>query len=161
MDNNEIFNIILKDTFSLAQFKHRLRLLKSNLLKNFFGTQDESLPLYAQDLSWLKSLPATFYEKFNKDNVYEILSNLEKQASNLPLLTMYLTFEPDEVVLSQIGSFCRNKFGPNLLLDIKLNPNLIAGTALAWKGILHDYSLRAKIEERKTEISQGFKKFLR
>jgi len=167
---NNILATILKDTYSLSQLKHRLRILKSNLLKTFFGgitsTSEESKPTsevtHPEDSNWLKSLPQSFYQQFNKDNVYQIFSDLEKMTTNLPILTMYLAFEPDEATLNQLGTFVRQTFNfPLLLLDIKINPNLIAGTALVWKGIYKDYSLHAKIEEKRNEISQGFKRFLR
>lgn len=156
---NDILNIILKDTFSLTLFKHRVKLLKSNLLKTFFG--GESVPPTPSDLNWLKSLPMSFYQNFNKDNVYQIFSELDQNCTKLPTLTIYLTFEPDETTIASIGTFARNTFGLPLMLDIKYDPRLITGAALSWKGVYKDYSLRAKIEERKGEILQNFKKFLR
>lgn len=158
----EILTIILKDTFSLTQFKHRLRVLKANLLKTFFGNEAQDSIATPQDLNWLKSLPENFYQKFNKENVYDIFSELEKTSNRLPILTMYLTFEPDEASLSQLGSFSRKTFNfPTLLLDNKFNPNLIAGTSLVWKGIQKDYSFKSKIEARKDEITASFKRFLK
>ncbi len=157
---NDILNTILKDTFSLTAFKHRVNLLKSNLLKTFFG--GESTPtLSPSDLNWLKSLPVNFYQNFNKDNVYQIFSELEEKEGKLPTLTIYLTFEPDEATVANIGAFARNTFKLPLMLDIKLDPILIAGAAISFKGVYKDYSLRAKIEEKKGEILQNFNKFLR
>ena len=46
---DEILAIILKDTYSLSQLKTRLRILKSNLLKTFFGcilTDKTSIKMY-------------------------------------------------------------------------------------------------------------------
>lgn len=157
---DEILNIILKDTYSLTQFNHRFRMVKSNLLTAFFGGPAESMN--PQDLNWLQSLPEGFYHQFTKDNVYDLLGKLENKNSRLMLLTMYLTFEPDDAAVNQIGAVARKTLGlPFLLLDIKFDPGLIAGAALAWKGVYQDYSLRAKIEARKQEILQEFKKFLR
>ncbi len=159
---DEILNTILKDTYSLSSLKHRLRVLKANLLQEFFAGTTENTPLMTSDLNWLKSLPAGFRQKFTKDNVYEIFSTLEKNITNLKILTMYLTFEPDETTLPQLGTAARTTFSlPSLLLDIKINPNLIAGTALSWKGRMRDYSLKAKLEEKRPEIAQEFKRFLR
>lgn len=156
----DILNAIIKDTYSLGQLKHRLRILKANLVKSFFGST-EDIPLSAQDLKWLRSLPQDFYQKFNKNNVYQIFTDLEEQSKKFTILVIYLTFEPDETTLAQIGSFSRKLFSSPMLLDIKLDPNLIAGAALVWKGVNRDYSLRSKIEEKKGEILGGFKKFLR
>lgn len=159
--DQEILNTILKDTYSMAVLKHRLRLLKSNLLKTFFGKSAEDTPASPADLNWLNSLPNEFYQKFNKDNVYQIFSEIEKTMTKFATLTIYLTFEPDAVSLGQIGTYCRQSFNlPFLMLDTKLDPTLIAGTAIVWKGVLKDYSLRAKIENRKAEIAEGFKRFL-
>lgn len=173
--------IILKDTYSTTQLKHRLRILKAELVNKFFGggPEDGYNPglgnaalkgnkpglnigsLSPQDQNWLKSLPADFYKKFNKSNVYKIFSDLESKISNIPTLTLYLTFEPDESTLEQIGNFARKMFGPNLMLDIKLDLTLIAGAALGWKGVLRDYSIKTQIEAKKGEILESFKRFLR
>ncbi len=158
---DDILTIILKDTYSLTQYKHRLMVMKTHLLQVFFGGgQNETLS--TQDSIWVKSFPPNFYKQFNKDNVYDIFSGLENRISHLQILTIYLTFEPDEITLIQLGQAARTFFGfPALILDIKLNPNLIAGTALSWKGRLRDYSLKAKLEEKRIEIAQGFRRFLR
>lgn len=159
---NEILAIILKDAYSLARLRYRIRILKSTLLGTFFGGRDTNGAVAPEDLNWLKSLPTSFYQQFNKDNVYKIFADLDSQTAKLPVLTLYLTFEPDEVSLSQISAYIKQNFPVSaLLLDIKLDPNLIAGTALVWKGVYKDYSLRSKIEGRKGEILQEFKKFLR
>ncbi|OGE27583.1 hypothetical protein A2867_03685 [Candidatus Daviesbacteria bacterium RIFCSPHIGHO2_01_FULL_40_11] len=161
---NEILSIILKDTYSLTSLKHRLRILQSYFLKTFFGEIETSvnMPLSPQDSNWLKSLPSSFYQKFNKDNIYNIFSGLEKIGTNTPILTMHLAFELNDTTLSQIGAFTRKTFdSPSLLLDIKVDPNLIAGTALSWKGVYRDYSLRAKLEQKRQELLEEFRKFLR
>lgn len=161
---NEILSTILKDTYSVTSLKHRLRILNSYFLKTFFGETEAAvdIPLSTQDSNWLKSLPESFYQKFNKDNVYEIFAGLEKEMENLKILNLYLTFEPDELTLSQIGFSARKTFNLSLLLlDIKVDPNLIAGTALVWKGVRRDYSLKAKLEEKRQDLSEEFRRFLR
>lgn len=158
---NQILPAILNDTYSLSQLKHRLRILKAVLLQKLFnGPAAESFS--PEDLNWIRSLPPAFYQQFNKDNVYQVLAAGEKAAFTLSTLTLYLPFEPDENTIAQIGSYCRKTFNfPGMILDIKLDPRLIAGTALSWKGVYRDYSLRAKMAEKKQALWQEFKKFLR
>lgn len=157
----DILNTILTNTYSLIQLKHRLNILKSYLLKAFFGNLQTS-PILKEDLDWLNSLPEQFYQQFNKDNVYTIFENLEQLISNLNPLTIYLTFEPDDITLTQIAAYARKTFDDHtLLLDIKFDPKLIAGCSLVWKGVLKDYSLKVRIEEKKMEILANFKKYLR
>ncbi len=156
---DQILSDILENTFTLTQLKTRLRVLKASLLKEFFGGELEQAP---EDLNWLSSLPKSFYLQFTKDNVYKLLEDLEKTIPTLPILTIYLTFEPNENALFQIGSFARKTYStPLLLLDIKLDPALIAGCSLVWKGRQRDFSLRAKLEEKKPEILNSFKRFMR
>lgn len=157
---NETLSTILKNTYSLSQLRHRLNVFKSQLLQDFFG--EDRIEPQAADLAWLKSLPLDFIRSFNKDNVYQIFEDLDKEIKSVQTLIIYLTFEPDETSLAQIGDYARKTFNNSeLILEIRYDPNLIAGAALSWNGLYRDYSLRAKIEERKLEILESFKKFLR
>lgn len=158
--SNQILNTILNDTYSLTALKHKLNVLKSYLLQNLFGAQAPKLDEEAKDLVWLKSLPPPFFQQFNKDNVYNIFFDMEKQINSLKVLTIYLTFEPDEQTLSQIGVHVRQTFNQLLLLDIKYDPRLIAGAALVWNGVYKDYSLRQTLAQKKAMILESFKKFL-
>lgn len=156
---------ILQNTYSLSQLKARLTLLKNHLLKQVFAGPAQMLT--ADESSYLKSLPDDFYKNFTKDNINQIFTQFSGQISNLPTLILYLTFEPDEQTIEQIGSYARKTFGSSrgagkmILLDIKYDSKLIAGAALVWNGLYRDYSLRSKIEERKMVILESFKKFLR
>lgn len=157
---DQILDTILKNTFSLTSLKHRLRILKSYLEANLFGSKETEAPI-KEDSDWLKTLPPPFYQNFNKDNVYQIFSQLEHKISQYAVLIIYLTFVADEAVLSQIGQKARKTFAnPALLLDVKYDPKLIAGTALSWKGMYKDYSLHSRIEEKRGDILESFKKFL-
>lgn len=146
---------ILTNTYTLSQLKHRLNLLKTYLEQQIFG----GTPSVIDD--WLKTLPSQFWQKFNKDNISSEFASLEKQISQLQTLTLYITFEPDTDTITQLGQYARKTFFDLLVLDIKYDPQLIAGVALTWKGVYKDYSLRLKIEEKKEEILENFKRFLR
>ncbi|MBI2338374.1 F0F1 ATP synthase subunit delta [Candidatus Daviesbacteria bacterium] len=159
--NDEILNTITKDTFTLTLLKHRLRILKSNLLKKIFGSEAPAEQLSVQEANWLSSLPASFYQKFNKDNVYQIFDAIETKINSMPVLLIYIAFEADDQTIYQIGMNLKKSFTSITLFDIKVNPALIAGCALSFGGIYRDYSLKAKIEDKKSEILESFKKFLR
>ncbi|MBI2039902.1 hypothetical protein HYT18_02420 [Candidatus Microgenomates bacterium] len=154
-----ILNTILKDTYTLTLLKHRLRVLKNYLLNQLFTASKVSLN--PEDLTWLNSLGPAFYQQFNKDNVEEIFSRLEAEIKKEQLLYLYLPFVAGNQVVSQIGGQIRHIFEKVVLFEIRFDPSLIAGCAISWKGVYRDYSLRAKIDQRKGEILQSFKKFLR
>lgn len=156
----DILNIILQNTYSLTQLKHRLNLLKAYLEGQIFGTEKPQTFNFQED-PWIKNLSHDLLSGFNKDNLTLSFENIQKQIASLETLTLYLTFDPDELTLTQLGEHIRKTFGRIIMLDIKYDPNLIAGVALVWKGLYKDYSLRSKIEEKKAEIMQGFQQFLR
>lgn len=156
---NDLLNFLLKDSFTLSQLKNRLRILRSALSVKFYnGQQLDRIPI--EDSTWFNSLPESFLQSFNKDNLSEIIEELETQINKLEVLTIFLPFDTTDEGLTQIGIHTRNTFGKVLLLDIKYNPLLIAGCAMSWKGIYKDYSLHSKIQERKQTIIENFKKFL-
>lgn len=156
---DQIWQTILKNTYSTLQLKQRLRILREHLSYQFFG--GHSPQLTPEDMVFLDSLPKEFSSFFNKANLNDILSQLTAKINSSTPLTLYLAFEPTDEALTAIGEKARGLFGKDLLLDIKYNPNLLAGAAISWKGIYKDYSLKATIESRKQEILQSFKKFLR
>lgn len=157
---NDILTTIFKNTYSLNQLKHRVSVLKQHLLHKFFGGEVKTLS--ENDAAWLKSVSEEFMKQLNKDNVYQIFEYLEKQIVSIKPLIIYLTFEPDDQSLAEIGEMVRKTFNNQaLVLDIKYDPRLIAGAALSWNGLYRDYSLKARIEERKMVILESFKKYLR
>lgn len=158
--DNKILSTFLKDTYTLSQLKHRLKILRIKLSQQFFGGQSEDT-LSPLDLKWFDSIPKELLSLFNKDNYSRLISDMELSLSKLQMLTVYLPFEANDDALKDIGTKSRQLFGEQFLLDIKYNPELIAGCALSWKGIYKDYSLHARIEERKQVIGESFKKFIR
>lgn len=154
-------SIILQNTYSLSSLKIRMRVLKNYLAKSFFGGIDIKID-NKRDLAWLNSLPKTFFDNFNKSNMMESLTQLNHLTEQLQTITIYLAFEVTSEAEEQIGIKVRTTLEkPNLLLDIRYNPSLLAGAAFVWNGIYRDYSLKSRIEDRKVVILDSFKKFLR
>jgi hypothetical protein len=154
-----ILNVILTNTYTLAQIKKRIRILKDYLISQLFRGIRPSLN--EKDLAYLRSLEPSFYQQFNKDNLYPIFADLEKRISQFIPLYLYLPFETDDQVTSQIGQFIQKTYGKLILFDVKYDPALIAGCSISWQGIYRDYSLRKKIEDRKQEILSIVKGFLK
>lgn len=156
----DTLSTLLQTTYSLSLLKYRLRILRSYFNQIFFNPASQE-PLTPQDTAWLQSLPKTFLEQFNKNNLSQIIAGIEGNISKLQILTLYLPFEINDQITGNLGQKVRTTFNQLLLLDIKYDPNLIAGCALVWKGIYKDYSLKAKIEQEKAQILDSFKKFSR
>lgn len=158
---DQILDTILKDTYTLTQLRHRIRVLREYVNSALFISPPPKSLIDQDDLLWLNSLGDDFYKQFNKNNVSDVLSKLEEQIQKITPLIIYIPFIADNLAISEIAQYARNLISPALLIEIKFDPNLIAGAALSFKGVYKDYSLRTKIQDKKGEILQGFRKFLR
>lgn len=165
MDNS--LNTVLKDTYTVPTLQKRLRALRAYLLHRFFSSlpdkQDnlKGVDLTVNDLSWIYSLGNDFISGFSRDNVYSKLQQLEDEAKKLPLVTLYLAFEPNDEAVRLIGEFLRNQFSASIIFEYKINPALIGGAALAWKGVYKDYSVKELINQKQSEILMSFKTYLK
>ncbi len=159
--SNALLGIFLANTYSTYQARTRLLVLKQHLETRFFnkaqGSQDPA------NITWLQSLGEDFFHEINQMNAYQVLGNLEKEIKKMSTLTLFIAFSmPDEEV-NRLGVWLRMVMitRPNLLLEIKIDPNLLAGCALSWKGIYRDYSLRQRIETNKEKIIANLKNYLK
>lgn len=155
---NNILDIILQNTYTLPEAKHRLRILKEYLEAKIFG--NSTLSFEPPDHAWLNSLPADFLKSFNKDNVSSAMENLEQQIKKLSPLILYLSFEPDKNTITAISLWLRQNLSQKPILEIKYDPTLIGGCALVKNGIYKDYSLKKRVEEQKDLILLEFKKYI-
>lgn len=165
--DKKLLETILENTFTKSDLDRRLRLLKEYLVKSLFRevkagkVTPELLNIksdVASDLEWLENLS---FGHFNRENLHEKLNEIAKMAKDLPTIVINLPIEFTEKEIFDIGSKVRTTFKDNFLIDIKLNPSLIAGCSLVWEGVIKDFSLRAKIEEQKQAILESFKRSLK
>ncbi len=158
---NQILSLILKNTYTLHDLKHRLRILKAVVEQKLFGTNTAALTFSPEETSWLNSLGSEFIAQFNEKNVYTLFGAAEKAIENTEAVILYLPFQADQATVNQLGSWFRQNLTNNLLFDIKLDPNLIGGCALVRGGIYKDYSLKSKIYDQRDKILTEFRKYFR
>lgn len=156
---NDILSLMLENTYTLPDLKHRLRILKEYLEGQIFGQEITSM-LSPEDQTWLKSLSSDLLNQFNKNNISSTMENLEQQINELHPLVLYLSFEPDQNTIKAIGLWVRQNLSQKPILEIKYDPFLIGGCSLVRDGIYKDYSVKARIEEQKEVILTEFKKYI-
>ncbi len=152
-----MIDVILQNTYTLADLKHRLRILKEYLEGQIFLSPSS---LSVDDQTWVNSLPKDFLNQFNKDNLSGLFDRLEKELAKISPLVLYLSFNPDPETVSRLSLWLKNNLTQPYLLEIKLDPGLIGGCALVLQGIYQDYSLRARIQQQKNLILQEFKRYI-
>lgn len=155
---NDILPIILNETYTQTQLKRRLRLLKAYIDSRLFSSGQK---LVEQDSYWISSLGESFYQNFTKENFHNLFEKIEKQIDALNLLIVYLPIELPDKEIPMLGKKVRLMFNQVSLIEIKLDPTLIAGCALIFGGLYKDYSIRSKIQEKRMEILSTLKGFLR
>lgn len=163
--SNKILDEILANTYTQSQAVKRLHTLKDLVVVKLFHTQAKEnlksvtlpLPAHDQQTSWITSLDPKIYEYFDRKNVYNLFTELEEAINKITPLTIYLPFEIPEETVASIGQSLRKTYGKNFLMDIKIDPSLIAGSALVWKGVYKEYSIKQRVEENKAQILKMMK----
>ena len=64
---------------------------------------------------------------------------------SLQILSLTLAFEPHENTLSKLWSWASQNVSKDVILDISVNPRLIAGATVSWGGKYKDYSQKSKL----------------
>lgn len=152
-----LLDYILSDTYTQTDALRRLRLIKYLALQKLFGSSKEKEEeISPEDSAWLSTQDKTL-ALLTRENVYEETEAVTDKILSINPLVVYLPFELLYQEVQKLGRRLRTTYGKNFLVEVKIDPNLIAGCALVWNGIYKDYSLRQKIQEQKEKILQVFR----
>lgn len=88
----------------------------------------------------------------NHSTLKAFLTELQKTISSLPVLNLALAFEPKERTLKALSEWFVMNIKQQMLLEITVDPNLIAGAVISFKGRDVDYTIRPKVEKTAQEI---------
>lgn len=89
-----------------------------------------------------------------KDEVDAVFSQAEKELEGTESLVIYTAIDLPEEVAVRVGKRARELFGPEIILDFKVDAQILGGAALSWHGQYKDYSLRTRFEEKKEEVEK-------
>ena len=85
----------------------------------------------------------------------DFIAKLQEQISKIPVLSLTLSFEPKEETLKLINDWIMLSLKRQLLLDISINPDLIAGVVINYNGKFKDYSIRTGFDKIVSEVVAG------
>lgn len=163
---------ILSNTYTKGDLQHRLTLLREFLEYQFFKPHEKVNLTYLlnefinkkgelrDEFNALMAWDYPFYSQFNKENVYTLLKQIEKEAEKLPVITVYLPFALPIFEIPKLGRWLRENVTGNILAEIKTDPSLIGGCSVAWNGTYRDFSLRFYIEKHKGTIQKVIGEYL-
>ncbi len=162
----DLLEQILAETYTQTEALQRLRVLRELIFLQLFGegekkTIDAPITPPVQQTGWMASFDRQIFKTFTKDNVYKIFNEIEAEIKKIRPLVVFVPFELPEIGITAIGQYLRKNFGKNFLFETKIDPAIIAGTALVWNGIYKDYSVRQKIIENRKQILEMMKGYLK
>lgn len=154
----QFLNEILKDTYTLESFRKRVLTLKHSIEKKVYNSEPEN----SQKDQVAKVEFDNLLEGVTSNNFPKIFKRMEAFVSQGSVLTIYFVFLPDENQIKEIGQFLRKSLDkPDLVFDVKVDPSLIGGCAIVYKGVYKDYSLKAKINANKEKLVEQFRKYFK
>lgn len=143
---------ILKELINYKVFKAPQA--DGHLLLEHFRQQSS---LY-QEQSWLeKFLP--LIEQITASNIDPIIQTLENLSQSVQMIILYTPFSMPEDYQEKVGSWIKQNLGSNFFIDLSVDPELIGGCAISYKGIYRDESLSALIKRQETDIIASLKEF--
>jgi hypothetical protein len=155
----KILDKILITTYTMGSLKRRLKALKSRLSEQFYGG-DTNIEMVHEESNWLNTYGVQFLSDFQKETFYQTMGKIEELVHKMTPFTIYLSFDPGEEEVTQIGNKVREIFTHKLIIDIKIDPELIGGSAFIWNGVYKDYSIRNTLKMDREKLLQSFKSFL-
>jgi hypothetical protein len=92
-------------------------------------------------------------ESLSAGTISETFSELTSRIAALPELVLYAPVRLSSESLDRIGGWCRQYIDNRVLIDTRLNPEVVGGCAFVWKDRYYDFSLPYFIQKYKHDFS--------
>lgn len=76
----------------------------------------------------------------------KFLENLKEALASLPAAKLTFAFEPKAGTVKKIAVWLENNLKEKVLIETEVNPAIVGGLLIEFKGNYKDYSLRNKLE---------------
>src|SRR3989338_3036873 len=143
---DQLLDHILTGTFTKSVLHRRISLLRACIAAVFFTDIEISLQdkidnfisqekLDPTESAFLRSCAVTFFPNISRKAIPVLTSKLDDIVSKIPVVTLSVPIEIPQVEAERIGQFVRRTFGKTAVVDLKINPAIIGGCAVSWKGV--------------------------
>lgn len=169
MDEPQILSTIIGDTYTVSDLSRRLALIRAySEHRIFLKSNPKNLETFLRDkgaseldIEIMTSWNEDFYNYFNKDNLYFVVKNLEVDLKTLVTITVYLPYTPNGEEVVKLGKWFRESLNTDILMDIKVNDQLIGGCAFVWKGIYKEFDLHFFLKKSRKELLNIFESYVK
>jgi len=83
----------------------------------------------------------------NKEKILKELEETKDELLKLPVLKIQLAFLPTPSFIKELSDWFKKNLKKRVLLDIEVNPTIVGGLILEYKGRYLDLSLKKEIEK--------------
>jgi len=77
----------------------------------------------------------------------EEISKLGKKLRSLPEIKLGIAFLPNDNFINKVSCWLEKELGQRVILDIMVNPKLVGGTVIEYRGNWRDFSLAKEIDQ--------------
>jgi len=78
---------------------------------------------------------------------------LTKALDELQEVVIEIALEPTEELIEEVSQWVKANIGPSVVINFKINPALLAGATISFKGKFMDYSLSSQLTKRGDYLS--------
>lgn len=125
-----------------------------NLIQSLFNTKmsfQEKLDMYLEfsiKNNLLMLLERSGIDIGDANAIENFLTQLKTRIREIPVFEFSVAYEPTSTTVKHVAEWIYFNLHQNVLIDIKVNPELIGGAIIGFNGKMGDFSLKKKIEER-------------
>ena len=83
----------------------------------------------------------------DKERILKELKKTKKELLKLPVLKIQLAFSPTPSFIKEISDWLKRNLKKKVLLDVEVNPVIVGGAILEYRGKYLDLSLKKEIEK--------------
>lgn len=130
-------------------FSERLTLISERIFEVNFNMEkvfQEQLGMQKKDkfIALLRKNNIPIDSPFSLNKILEII---RKNISSLPIACITLSIEPQDEILKAISDWFILNIKRQVLIDIKIEPDLIAGALISYRGKQFDASIKAGFDK--------------
>jgi len=153
-DQVTLLQTLCATTYTVADMRRRLGLLQEGAEVALFNNQTTDTVAAMKsaitdrgserDVVVMMDWEDAVFAQFTAGNIRERTTALQQAVDALPVMTLYIPVLFPESELAAMAAWCREACAPQLLFDVRVDPQVAGGCAFVWNDNYHDFSFRAQ-----------------
>lgn len=131
-----------------TDFSSRLALLAEKIYETDFNLEKTLMELFGlkKKEQFIALLRDNNISSESNTALQKFVLDLQKDITNIPTLSLSVAFEPKEQTLKALSEWFVLNIKRQVLLEIKIDKELIGGAAISFNGKDADFSIRSKFD---------------